>query len=68
MGGLLLIVGGLFSLVSFVCAIMILIAAFQEEVLQGILCLCCPFYVFYYIIAKFEHEKKGLIIGGRISV
>lgn len=64
MGGLLGILGLVFSLVGFVCTILILVAAFQEEVLQGILCLCCPFYILYYAVAKFEHEKKGLIIGG----
>ena len=63
MAGLLSILGLLCSLASFVCSIIILIAAFKDEVLQGILCLCIPFYVLYYAIAKFEHPKKGVIIG-----
>ena len=54
-----------FYLVGFVCAIMILIHAFKNGgALQGILCLCVPFYIIYYMFAKFEHEKKNLIIGG----
>jgi len=63
MAGVLAILGLVCSLASFVCSIIILIHAFQSEVLQGILCLCVPFYVLYYAFAKFEHEKKGLILG-----
>ena len=46
--------------------IIILIAAFQEDVVQGLLSLCVPFYILYYMFAKFEHEKKGLIIAGAL--
>ena len=57
--------GLVFYLVGFVCAIMILIHAFKNGgALQGILCLCVPFYILYYMFAKFEHPKKNLIIGG----
>ncbi len=57
--------GLVFYLVGFVCAIMILIHAFKNGgALQGILCLCVPFYILYYMFAKFEHEKKNLIIAG----
>ena len=55
----------LFGLVSLVCVIIILIHAFTKGgVVQGILCLCIPFYVLYYAFAKFEHEKKNLILAG----
>ena len=54
-----------FYLIGIVCAIMILIHAFKNGgVLQGILCLCVPFYILYYMFAKFEHEKKNMIIAG----
>ena len=54
-----------FDLVGLVCAVIILIYAFKNGgALQGILCLCVPFYIIYYTFAKFEHEKKNLIIGG----
>lgn len=54
-----------FQLVAFVCAIIVLIHAFKNGgALQGILCLCVPFYILYYMFAKFEHPKKNLIIGG----
>ncbi len=57
--------GGLCYLVGFVCWIFIIIHAFKEGgALQGILCLCVPFYVIYYAFAKFAHEKKNLIIAG----
>jgi translocator protein len=56
------------GLVSFVCAIIILIHAFTKGgVLQGFLCLCIPFYILYYAFAKFEHPKKNLILGVWLS-
>ena len=55
---------GLCGLVSLVCAIIILVHAFSKGgVLQGILCLCIPFYILYYAFAKFEHPKKNMILG-----
>lgn len=58
-----LALGYLCSLVALVCAIIILIHAFQDSVGMGFLCLCIPFVILWYAFAKFEHEKKGLIIG-----
>ena len=53
----------LFGLASLVCGIIILIHAFTKGgVVQGLLCLCVPFYVLYYAFTKFEHEKKNLIL------
>ncbi len=49
-------------LASFVCGIIILVAAFQEDVVQGLLSLCVPFYILYYAIARFESDNKALII------
>lgn len=63
MGVLLSGLGGLCGLAAFVCSIIILIAAFKDETVKGILCLCVPFYMFYYALAVFKHEKKGLIVG-----
>lgn len=59
---------GLLYLVAFVCAIIVLIHAFTKGgALQGILCLCVPIYIIYYMFAKFEHPKKNLIIAGYIG-
>jgi len=55
--------GMLFGLVAFAAAIVVLIDAFKASVGQGLLSLCIPFYIFYYAFARFEHEKKNLIIG-----
>jgi len=70
MGTILVMVGGLLSLAAFVCAIIVLIAAFSEEVLQGILCLCIPFYIWYYAIVRYQGNNKqivaGVLIGGGI--
>jgi len=54
--------GNLFFLAAFVCSIIILIHAFKASVGQGFLCLCVPFYVFYYAFARFEHPKKNVIL------
>jgi len=59
-----LVVGLLFSLVGLVCHIIILVHAFKSSVGSGFLCLCVPCYILYYMFTEFEHEKKGLIIGG----
>lgn len=59
-----LALGAVCYLVAFVCGIIILISAFQEDVIQGVLCLCVPFYALYYAIVRFQHEKKMLILGG----
>ncbi len=59
----LLALGGICSLISFVGAIIILISAFKESVGQGFLCLCVPFYILYFAFAKFQHEKKNMILG-----
>jgi hypothetical protein len=56
-----------FGLVAFVCNIIVLIDAFQNEVWKGILSLFCGFYLLYYMFAEFSHEKKGLILAGSIG-
>jgi len=58
-----MVLGALLYLVTFVCSIVILIAAFKESVGQGFLCLCIPLYILYFAFAKFEHDKKTLILG-----
>ena len=65
MGMILYAIGGIIVLV---CAIRVLIAAFQESVGQGFLSLCIPFYIFYFIWGRWEHEQKnlwgiGIIVG-----
>jgi translocator protein len=59
--------GMLCSLVGLVCSIIVLVHAFKESVGQGLLCLCVPCYVLYYAFAKFEHEKKGLVLAGLLG-
>lgn len=62
MGSLLAIVGLICILASAVCSIIILIAAFSEDVTQGLLSLCVPFYILYFAFARYQSDKKGLII------
>ncbi|MDD9935324.1 MAG: hypothetical protein OXT09_17055 [Myxococcales bacterium] len=58
-----LAIGGLLLLAATVCQIIILVHAFKESLAQGFLSLCVPFYILYYMFAKFEHDKKAMIIG-----
>jgi hypothetical protein len=53
----------IFGLAAFVASIIILIDAFKASVGQGFLCLCIPFYILYYAFARFQHDKKNLIVG-----
>ncbi len=64
MAAVLSILGLVCSLASLVCTIIILVDAFKKEVVKGILCLCVPLYILFYAFTQFEHEKKGMIIGG----
>ena len=58
----LIYIGYVFFAITFVAEIIILIHAFKASVGQGFLCLCVPFYILYYMFAKFQSPKKGLII------
>ena len=49
-------------LAALACSILVLIHAFKASVGHGFLCLCIPLYILYYAFARFEHEKKNLII------
>lgn len=53
----------LLSLVGFVGGIWCLIEAYSEDTTQGVLCMCVPFYAFYFVIAKVEPPKKWIILG-----
>lgn len=55
--------GGLLSLVATVAAIIILIAAFQDEVWKGIVGLIRGFYLLYWAFAEYQSPHKGLLIG-----
>lgn len=61
--GALGILGWLFSLVGFVCSIIIVIDAFKNEVWKGILCFFCIFYLLYYAFVEYQASNKWLIIG-----
>ena len=63
MGGVLGILASVLTLGCFVCWIIILIGAFKDEVLQGFLCFCVPFYILYYGFAKWNHPKAKAITG-----
>ena len=49
--------------VSAICSLIILVKAFQDHILQGILCLLIPIYMIYFAWARMESERKGLLMG-----
>jgi hypothetical protein len=57
------IIGLLLAIVGAAGGIWCLIEAFSEDTTQGVLCLCVPFYAFYYVIARIDGEKKWIILG-----
>ena len=60
------ILGGLFSLVGFICWVCILIAAFSDEVWKGVASLFCWVYMLYYVIVEFDNPNKWLLLAGGI--
>jgi len=63
-GGILVFgLGGLLLLAASVAAIIILIAAFQDEVWKGIVGLICGFYLLYWAFAEYQAPNKWLWIG-----
>lgn len=59
------LIGGLFVAAGFICWIIILIDAFNNELWKGLVALfCCQLYALYYAFFEFEHERKWLIVLG----
>ena len=56
------IIGVCIGIYAFYCGILILIAAFQDEIWKGIVCLLCGFYALYYMLVEFDHEHKWRIV------
>ncbi|HEY3789330.1 MAG TPA: hypothetical protein VGL71_10770 [Urbifossiella sp.] len=53
---------GLSYILMFAGGIGMLIVAFNDDVMQGILCLLVPFYSLYYLITHFEECKQPFLI------
>jgi len=66
MGMLLMALGGILSLVAFVCSIIILIGAFQDAIWKGIVGLLCGLYLLYFAFAEWQHPNKMPIILGSL--
>lgn len=55
------------AVTSFTAWIFIITHAFRRSVGTGFLVLLVPAYVLYYAFSQFEHERKGLIVGGFVG-
>ncbi len=60
----LLPLAALFGLITFVCAIFLLIHAFRRSVGTGMMVLLIPCYILFYAFSQFEHPRKNLILAG----
>lgn len=61
---MLTIIGYLFILGGAICSIIILIAAFQDELWKGIVGLLCGLYLLYFGIVEFQSPNKWPIVAG----
>lgn len=61
---MLMIIGSVVLLIAGVLGLVILINAFKESAVQGLLCMFVPFYMFYFAFARYSGSKKGLVVGG----
>ena len=64
--GALAVLGYLFIIAGAICSLIILIAAFQDEIWKGLVGLLCGLYLLYYALVEFDHEKKWLIVAGSL--
>ena len=51
--------GGLFLIAT----VILIVAAFKEDTLTGVLTWFLPFYIIYFMFAKYDSPRKGLVIG-----
>lgn len=56
------LLGGICSIASLVCWIILLIAAFKDEIWKGVVGLLCGLYLLYWGIVEFDHPNKWPIV------
>ena len=59
-------IGYIFILGGAICSIIILIAAFQDELWKGVVGLLCGLYLLYFGIVEFQSPNKWLIVAGSV--
>ena len=59
--------GGICSIVSLVCWVIVLIDAFKNEVWKGIVGFICGLYLLYYAFAEYESENKTAVLVGWLA-
>ena len=57
------LLGGICGIAALVCWLIILIAAFKDEIWKGVVGLLCGLYLLYYGIVEFNHPNKWPIVG-----
>jgi hypothetical protein len=56
-------VGYILSILGFVGLIWVLIDAFKKSVAQGLLTLCVPCYIWYFLFAVSDNPQKMIQVG-----
>ncbi len=60
----LLPLAAVFGVITFVCALFLLVHAFRRSLGTGMMVLLVPFYPLVYAFSQFEHPRKNLILAG----
>jgi hypothetical protein len=55
-------IGSALVLMWLVCHVIVLFHAFKDSLVTGLLYICIPCYAAYYVIFRFEHSSKLLIV------
>jgi benzodiazapine receptor len=55
------------GIIGFICGIIIVIHAFQNQIWKGLLSLFCGIYTIVYAITEFDHDKRPLILTGYLA-
>ncbi|MEO2013966.1 MAG: hypothetical protein ABGZ53_06305, partial [Fuerstiella sp.] len=61
-GSIAMLIGSVAGCVAFVASLMIVIHAFGESGLAGLLCLFVPFYILYWVATEWHATKKMFLV------
>ena len=56
-------IAGIFSIASFVGAILIIIEAFKDEIWKGAVSILCGLYLIYYALFEYDPDNKWVGLG-----
>ncbi len=60
-----IIIAGCLS--TFVCSLILIFAAFRQDITTGLLFLFVPFYAYYFAFIQYRDPNKGLVLTGWLA-